>query len=305
MQPVDEIVAQLGGWATSAQLRQLVTRSALEQAVSRGDVERVTRGVYAVPDLGPERLTALAYDGVASHLSAAHLWGLPLLNPPPEPHVILPPRRHPRSVRPAVLHWAPVTLDERQNRMTSLLRTVVDCTRILPFGEALALADAALRTGNLSRYELKNATIAMHGPGRPTALRVATAATALAESFLESILRGLLICAGFTEFEPQVVVRDAGGFIGRVDLGHRAARLALEAEGYGYHSSAPAFAADCRRYNNLIAAGWLVLRFTYQQITQEPAWVIDRVRTTLALRTASTTLAPLKSLTTTPADRAA
>ncbi|MFF1816417.1 type IV toxin-antitoxin system AbiEi family antitoxin domain-containing protein [Kribbella sp. NPDC058245] len=302
---VDEILAHLGGWATSAQLRQLVTRTALAEAVSRGGIERVARGVYALPALGPERLTALAYDGVASHLSAAHLWGLPLLRQPDKPHVILPLRRHPRSRRPAVLHWASVTPDERDKRMTSLLRTVVDCSRILPFGEALALADAALRSGELGRHELENAAIAMRGPGRPTARRVADSATALAESFLESILRGLLISAGLTEFEPQVVVRDADGFIGRVDLGHRAARLALEAEGYGYHSSSIAFAADCRRYNNLVAAGWLVLRFTYQQILHDSAWVIDRVRTALALRTPSTTLAPVATLTTVPADWAA
>jgi very-short-patch-repair endonuclease len=67
-----------------------------------------------------------------------------------------------------------------------------------------------------------------------------------------------------------------------VDLGHRQAQVALEAEGYEFHGSSSAFAADCQRYDELVAAGWLVLRFTYQQIVFEPAWVVDMVREALS-----------------------
>jgi very-short-patch-repair endonuclease len=89
--------------------------------------------------------------------------------------------------------------------------------------------------------------------------------------------------AGIDGFEPQVVV-DAGGLWVRVDLGHRAARIALEAEGYEFHGSAIAFAVDCRRYDELVAAGWLVLRFTYQQVLGDPDWVVASVRRAVAQR---------------------
>ncbi|TDD48908.1 DUF559 domain-containing protein [Kribbella antibiotica] len=282
---VADTLASLDGSAAAAQLRLLVPRAALERAVQSGEIERVARGVYALPGLGPERLAALAYDGVVSHLSAAHLWGLPLLDQPDKPHIILPPRRHPRYDRPAVLHWATVTAEERRTRITTPLRTVADCTRILPFGEGLAVADAALRARLVTQFELHQAATNMRGPGRPNALLIAAAATALAESFLESILRGRVLTAGLTGFEPQVEIYDETGFIARVDLGHRPARLAVEAEGREFHSSATALNADCRRYNNLVAAGWRVLRFTYQQIINEPDWVINRIQTALALRT--------------------
>jgi len=280
-----EVMARLGGSASAAQLLQVMTERQLRSAVQRGEVERVARGVYALPALGPERLAALAYDGVASHLSAAHLWELPLLAHPEEQHVTVPVHRRPRPGRPAILHWASVEPDEDLGRVTTLLRTVLDCARILPFGEALAVTDAALRTGRLSQAELENAASRMRGPGRPMAVRVAAAATPQSESFLESMLRSLLIAAGITEFEPQVTVRDDSGFIARVDLGHRPARIALEAEGYEFHGSAADFAADCRRYDDLVAAGWLVLRFTYQQVLGDPAWVVNRVQAAVSLRT--------------------
>jgi very-short-patch-repair endonuclease len=225
-------------------------------------------------------MTAIAYDGVLSHTSAAALWQLPLLVPPAKPHITLPTNRNARSGLPAIFHWADLPSTDRRARRTSLMRTVLDCARLLPFGEALAVADAALRTGRLTHDELLAAAVAMSGFGRPNAMRVAASATGSAESFLESMLRSLLVAAGIEGFETQVWI-EAGEFRVRVDLGHRSARLALEAEGYEFHGSAAKFAADCRRYDELVAAGWLVLRFTYQQVIGDPQWVVATVQSAL------------------------
>jgi very-short-patch-repair endonuclease len=158
---------------------------------------------------------------------------------------------------------------------------VLDCTRILPFGEALAVADAGLT--KLSRPQLIAATTAMRGPGSKQARQVAAVATGAAESFLESMLRALVVQAGLEGFAPQVVVK-RGQFRARVDLGHRQAKIAVEAEGYEFHGSSGDFAADCRRYDELVAAGWLVLRFTYQQVVFEPEWVVATIREALKQR---------------------
>ena len=283
MGSVVEALARLGGSATAAELARATTPARLKAAVQRGEVERLARGIYGLPSLGADRLAAIAYDGVVSHLSAAVAWDLPLLVRPEKPHITVPVKRRPRAGRPVVMHWAASSAAERRDRLTSLLRTVVDCARILPFGEALAVADAALYRGRLTHEELQAGAIALRGPGRPNAVEVATAASRWSESFLESMLRSLLITAGVDGFEPQVVV-DTDGFRVRVDLGHRPARLALEAEGYEFHGSPGDFAADCRRYDDLIAAGWLVLRFTYQQVIGDPEWVVATVRSALAQR---------------------
>ncbi|MEV5964973.1 DUF559 domain-containing protein [Kribbella sp. NPDC051952] len=283
MASVVEVLARLGGSATSAELARATTRAALKAAVEQGEVERLTRGIYGLPILGADKMAAIAYDGVVSHLSAAVAWKLPLLVRPEKPHITVPVKRRPRPGRPVVMHWAAVSSAERIGRMTSLLRTVLDCARILPFGEALAVADAALATGQLSRDELEAAATAMRGPGRPNALRIAAAAIDRSESFLESMLRSLLIAERIDGFEPQLLV-DTGGTLARVDLGYRSAQVALEAEGYEFHGSAGDFAADCRRYDDLVAAGWLVLRFTYQQVLGDPRWVVETVRSAVAQR---------------------
>lgn len=278
-----EVLIRQGGFATSAELVRATSRRVLAAAVRSGDVERLTRGIYGIPGLAAELSAAIAYDGVISHTSAAVAWQLPLLVVPPKPHITLPINRNARSGPPAVLHWGAIPSADLSMRRTSLLRTVLDCARILPFGEALAVADAALSRGRLTHEELQAGAIALRGPGRPNAVQVAAVACGCSESFLESMLRSLLITAGIDGFEPQVVV-DTDGIRVRVDLGHRPARIALEAEGYQFHGSAGDFAADCRRYDNLVAAGWLVLRFTYQQVIGDPQWVVATVRSALAQR---------------------
>jgi very-short-patch-repair endonuclease len=189
----------------------------------------------------------------------------------------VPRKRRPRPGPPAVLHWSAIDPDDLAGRISSIVRTVVDCARILPFGEALAVADAALSNGRLCRAELVEATKAMRGPGRPNAVEVAAAATGASDSFLESMLRAILMAAGVDGFEPQLLVT-RGRFRVRVDLGHRFCRIALEADGYAFHGSSKEFSADCPRYDELAAAGWLVLRFTYQQVVHAPDWVVATVR---------------------------
>ncbi|GAA1674745.1 hypothetical protein GCM10009745_17280 [Kribbella yunnanensis] len=287
MRSVAEVVAQLGGSATFAELVAATSRRALARAVKSGDVVRLTRGVYGHPQLGADRSTALAHSGVLSHTSAALAWRLPLLSAPPKPHVTLPTHRKARTGPPAVLHWTDLPASDLRRGLTSLERTVIDCARILPFGEALAVGDAALATGRLTSEELQMAAAGSHGRGRANAVAMAAAADARSASFLESILRSLLLAAGIDDFEPQVVVTTAGR-PARVDLGNRRLRIALEAEGYEFHGSAPKFADDCRRYDDLVAAGWLVLRFTYQQVLGDPAWVISTVRSAMAQRAVPT-----------------
>ncbi|WP_232828276.1 DUF559 domain-containing protein [Kribbella monticola] len=280
-----QILVRSGGRATFGELVAGSSRRAVAKAVKCGVIERVARGIYVRSGLFAAQRVAIAYDGVLSHLSAAEYWSLPLLTPPELPHVTVPPNRHSRSGPPAVLHWAQIDPGDLPGRTTSVTRTVLDCARILPFAEALAVADAALAKTSIRRSDLVAAAARMRGPGTPQARRIAGAANAWAGSFLESVLRAVLLDAGIEGFEPQVVV-EAGSFRARVDLGHRQARIAVEADGYEFHGGRHEFAADCRRYDELVAAGWLVLRFTYEQVLSNPDWVVATIRRALAQRLA-------------------
>jgi very-short-patch-repair endonuclease len=281
MESVIEVLERQRGLATYADLVQATSRRQLAEAVRLGLVERLGRGLYVLPGRPTDRTVAVAYDGVVSHLSAAVEWDLPLLVQPAKPHITVPTKRRSRPGPAAVLHSGPISPRDRANRFTSLVRTVMDCARILPFGEALAVADAALASGLTRKDQLIRAAAAMRGPGRPNARRVAALADGYVDSFLESMLRALLLEAGIEGFEPQVSV-ESGSLRVRVDLGHRKARVALEADSFEFHGSRAALAADCRRYDELVAAGWLVLRFSYEQTLSDAAWVVEMVSRTLA-----------------------
>ncbi|MEU0095794.1 DUF559 domain-containing protein [Kribbella sp. NPDC006257] len=283
MESVGTVLARKGGRATYGELAAATSRRRVTAALTSGAIERAARGVYVRPGMSADHRVAIAYDGVLSHTSAAEHWKLPLLAAPILPHVTVPPNRHKRSGPAAVLHWAAIDPEDLAVRTTSLIRTVMDCARTLPFAEGLAIADSSLTKGTITRSDLIAAAARMRGPGTPKVRRVAAAANAWSASFLESILRALLLEAGIEGFEVQVVVVN-GSFQAQVDLGHRELRIAIEADGYEFHGGRRDFAADCRRYDELVAAGWLVLRFTYEQVLSNPEWVIATIRAAIANR---------------------
>ncbi len=52
-------------------------------------------------------------------------------------------------------------------------------------------------------------------------------------------------------------------------------KLILEIDGREHHGSREAFEADRRRQNQLVEAGWTILRFTATQVTSEPSEIVS------------------------------
>lgn len=274
MSEVAEMVGRRGGSSTYAELRALVSARTVRKALATGEIRRVARGVYALPEAPAALTAARSQGGVVSHLSAAQHWGLGVISPPTSPHVTLPPgrvRRH--TGLPCILHWASVpSLDD----VTTPLRTVLDCIRTLPLAEALAVADSALRTGCVDQDELIDAAKRLRGPHRRRVLQVAQLADGRSESVLESALRALLVERGIEGFVPQVLVQDSE-FSARLDLGNPELLLGLEADGFAFHGTRRALVKDCRRQVNLTIRGWRILRFSWEDIMYDPDWVVDTI----------------------------
>ena len=55
-------------------------------------------------------------------------------------------------------------------------------------------------------------------------------------------------------------------------------RLLVEVDGWAWHSSPARFRRDRQRQNEMVAAGWQVLRFTWFDLTERPAEVINQIR---------------------------
>ena len=65
--------------------------------------------------------------------------------------------------------------------------------------------------------------------------------------------------------------------------GHRVRteRLAIEIDGWAWHHSPDRFQRDRAKQNQLVGAGWTVLRFTWFDLTNRPDDVIRQVRAAL------------------------
>lgn len=277
-----EVLARLGHTATARDLAAVCGRHQLRAAVARGDIIRVARGDYALPNLPDPRLSAAALQGVVSHSSAARLWGLDVMSLTRTPQVTVP-RHRKRRVTAAVLHWVDLAPSDVVDEVTSPLRTVLDCGRTLPFPEALAVADSALRLGLIGPAAVASSADSLSGPGRSRIRKVVEAADGRAGSGLESVLRGTLLSGGLGAFEPQVQIRD-GGFRARVDLADVELGIVLEADSFEHHGSRADLVRDCRRYDELAVRGWLVLRFAWEHVMFEPDWVLTTVQQAVALR---------------------
>jgi very-short-patch-repair endonuclease len=86
---------------------------------------------------------------------------------------------------------------------------------------------------------------------------------------------------------PNHPVRDASGrIVAEIDFAHEGLRIAIEVDGRAHHSDRRSFERDRERQNHLVLQGWLILRFTWEQITQRPQEVIAAVLAAVAQRAA-------------------
>jgi very-short-patch-repair endonuclease len=284
---VDPVVAltRLGGTARWGALRRMCSGRRLRRALRDGRIVRSYYGRYALPHTDAARAAGSRLTGYVSVTSAALHWGWAVKTAPTVPHVTVSRHRKIAATRRdgVVLHWRDLDAGSVVDGwVTSPVRTVIDCCLDLPFDEALAVFDSSWRAG-LKPREVQLAAIKLPRRQRDRVLAVARAADPRAANPFESVLRAIAMSVSGLSLEPQVVVQDST-FWARVDLADESLRIAIEAESFEFHGSRKAFDRDCRRYNALVVRGWLVLRFSWEQVMFEPELVADTLRAMVALR---------------------
>ena len=211
---------------------------------------------------------------MASHLSAAQHWGWEVKWPPVSAWVTVPRNRKVAAAARVTTEivYADLAEDDVVDGVTAKRRTVVDCARRLPFDEALAVADSALRAGDISEAELLRATSALRGRGATQARRVAREADGRAANPFESVLRAIVLEFPGLTVVPQVPV-PTSGLTYHPDLVDEQRRIVIEAESWGWHADQQTHSRDCVRFTLLTVAGWRVLRFTWEQVMHSPGFV--------------------------------
>ena len=273
----------LGGTARTAQLLLHCSRRSVQAALASGTILRVARGRYALPGMSRAALAAAAAPGVLAGVSAAQAYGWATLNRREDAVVAVLPGQRVTSRPGVVYRRRALNADERREGRTGQLHTLVDCATSLPFVDALAVADAALRGGSVLKQELLAAARTFRAPGARDVRRVAQHADGRAANAFESGLRGHLLLAGLRTFQPQHIIAGPW-FFARVDLADPDRRVALEADGFATHGGRRQLAADLRRHNELAALGWVTLRFAWEHVVHQPGWVVAQVKAVLARR---------------------
>jgi very-short-patch-repair endonuclease len=268
------VLERSGGLATRAALIRATCRADVDRALRSRSVLPVGHGRYALPEVGEAAATAHAVNGVLALTSAALHHGWEVKSVPEKPHVVFPRNRNiPLRWRERVsIHRADLGADDITDGATSREMTLTQCLRLLPYDEALVIADSAVRHGEDAN--LRRAVALVRGRGQANARRVGAAARAEAANAFESVMRA--ICHGVPGLavEPQVVISSRYCWA-RPDLVDRDRRLVIECESYEWHGDRAGFRKDVRRYTLLAADGWVVLRFTWEDVMFRPEWVLE------------------------------
>ena len=255
--------------------------------VSTGGLVRVYPRVFrdpAVPESWLQSLTAallwVGDEGAASHRAAAALWrfdGCPegeleFSTPKgsrPQPGLIL----HKRTLPPCDVTRT------KGIRVTSPTRTLLDLAGVLG-DEGLEIAlDSALRKGltSLTYLQKRFADTKARGRGGSALMASLLAARSSVDQPLDSQLETRFLRLVRREGLP---LPDAGVKVGRfrLDFAYPKLRLGIELDGYAFHSGKRAWTHDLRRRNELVALGWTVLHFTWDDVMRAPDAVIDELR---------------------------
>jgi very-short-patch-repair endonuclease len=113
--------------------------------------------------------------------------------------------------------------------------------------------------------------------GAPALRRLLDALEGVGAADLRSTLEVLLLQLADDHDLPEPAANaQVEGFT--VDFYWPATKLIVEADSYTYHAMPSAFERDRERDQQLILAGYTVVRFTHHQVTRKRKAVADRVR---------------------------
>lgn len=293
------VALRQGGVVSRQQLHEEgLSRHVLERQIRAGLWRPVGRRVLVVPgapwDLRTRSIAAVLAAGPVATVSGMSVPALcgrldqapwDAVRCPLDPWVVA--DRHVRLPVPArVFRRAPDPVHVLSGCPAESWSTVMtDLLRFLPEQEAVALGYRAVGMPAWQSYLDRLPQLAVAFRGRRGVRQLALIANAVstgARSRGESRVHEILAAAGISGWRPNFTVRIAGRkYI--LDVAFEAEKVAIEFDGRAFHGD-DRFQSDRTRQNDLVAAGWIVLRFTWDDVMVRPGRVVSVVKTTLGSR---------------------
>lgn len=240
------------------------------RAVAAGLLRRIRRSWLVTADCDPGFVAAAQLGGRLTCVSAAERMGLWV--PPHQGfHVAVASSSSRLASEGVTVHWArpPVPLAQRQpsDHVVNVLFHVARC---LDRTSAAAVWESALRTRLVDVPLLER--VQWHSN---RARELVTLASDASDAGTETQFRLLMDDLG-VRMQQQVWVdgHPVDGLIGD--------RLVVQVDGFAHHSSPADRRRDIRADARLALRGFTVLRFDYQQVFYDSAYVMDAVLTAIA-----------------------
>lgn len=278
----DEVLTELGGVATRAELLERITRADLTRAVKAGTVIRHARGRYALASVDEAAATAHRLAGTLCLTSAALHHGWAVKTTPEIPHLVITRGRRLAADQLGVasFHRMRLSNDDTAGIATTKEATLRHCLRTLPEDEALAIADSALRDGE--EATLRRVAASARGAGAARVRRLAGLADGRAANPFESVGRWLALQVEGLTVEPQRLITSITPWA-KPDLVDEDLGIVIECDSFEWHGDRAALRKDCRRYDQLVVDGWIVLRFAWEDVMFDADFVLRIMRGAVAL----------------------
>ena len=212
-----------------------------------------------------DQVRAFIYNACLSCVSAAKFYDLPVATGelPQRTHLSV---RHSRGMHfsklrrfdDVCIHREQIMSDEERRTHVASIGTVLERVLVcMPLKVSLPMLDAARNRG---LFDVSTLAIPPTGSRLPHLREALSLSSERARSILETVARLQLIDMGLT---PQVGVWIEG--VGEVDmiiLGF----IVIEVDGWAFHSSKEQREKDLKRDRELLRRGYVVLRFTYDDV---------------------------------------
>jgi very-short-patch-repair endonuclease len=167
--------------------------------------------------------------------------------------------------------------------VTSAGRTILDSAAVAYRWQVEAALDDALRRKLITVDDMWRILAKSGGRGRKGSALVRALleerddgrprSHSKLEIKLDRLLRSSHVAPYFRQFE----VMTRSGVPADIDFAWPEAKLAVEVDGYRWHSGRRQWQSDMQRQNALAEVGWLVLRFSWHDVTERPEYVISTI----------------------------
>lgn len=270
--------------------------STIGRRLASGSWKRLHPGVYTAGGSPHTRelelwaaVLAVGHDAVLTHESAAIAHGAERL--PLHPLTLTNPHGRHHRIDGVLVHQIDDLIPAHRTKWNGLpvstpARAVVELGATQGVDVIGRVADDFVRERRTSYAAIASVLAAVTRPGKPGIEKLAVVLDTRSDGYvppaseLERALFAALDAGGLPPPVRQLPLPGRDTVDGIADGGYPDALIVLEADGRRWHTRVEAARQDRERDARVVRAGWVPLRFVYEQIVDDPAGVCETVTET-------------------------